>query len=148
MVVAEHRGEPTAYLLPYADLIASLPQQFRPDAAGCPFPGLTAFAEDDAEFFYGSEADTDRVHAAVRMQPVTLLTGPSGCGKSSLVSAGVLPRLRVEGMSVSKLRPQPDVPPAVALARVLTGILEPELGEVERLAKAEDLARKWILGDE
>ncbi|MGA5361175.1 caspase, EACC1-associated type [Streptomyces purpurascens] len=143
MVVAAHRGEPTAYLLPYADLIASLPEWFRPSATGCPFPGLTAFAEDDAEFFYGREADTDRVHGTVCRQPVTLLTGPSGCGKSSLVSAGVLPRLRAEGMSVSKLRPQPGEPPAFALAWVLAGILEPELGEVERLAKAKDLMR-WL----
>ncbi|PVE04151.1 hypothetical protein Y717_13875 [Streptomyces scopuliridis RB72] len=135
MTVAAHLGERTAYLLPSAELVDE--RTLRPR---CPFQGLAPFTEADAEFFHGREGDTARVHTAVRRRPVTLVAGPSGCGKSSLVRAGVLPRLRAEGMSVSELRPVPGVRAAAVLARALTGILEPELGEVERLARAEELA--------
>ncbi|KUN57921.1 hypothetical protein AQJ46_45255 [Streptomyces canus] len=134
MTVAAHQGERTAYLLPSAELVdeRTLPPR-------CPFQGLAAFTEDDAEFFHGRDSDTTRVHTAVRRRPVTLVAGPSGCGKSSLVRAGVLPRLRAEAMSVTELRPVPGVRAAAVLARALTGVLEPGLGEVERLAKAEEL---------
>ncbi|GLY23030.1 trypsin-like peptidase domain-containing protein [Micromonospora sp. NBRC 101691] len=136
MTVAVHRGATTAYLLPSADLIDehTLPSP-------CPFQGLTAFTEEDAEFFHGRESDTIRIHDAVHRRPVTLVVGPSGCGKSSLVQAGVLPRLRNEGMNVCELRPVPGAPATSILARALTDVLEPGLGEIERLTRAEELAR-------
>lgn len=52
----------------------------------------------------------------------------------------MLPRLRAAGMSVSELRPVPGVRPAAVLARALAGLLAPELGEVGRIAAAEELA--------
>ncbi|WP_091245140.1 nSTAND1 domain-containing NTPase [Micromonospora matsumotoense] len=136
MTVAVHRGASTAYLLPSADLID---EQMMPSR--CPFQGLSAFAEEDAEFFHGRENDTTRLHEAVRRGSMTLVVGPSGCGKSSLVRAGVLPRLRGEGMSASELRPVPGARATAILARALTDILEPGLGEIERLTRAEELAR-------
>ncbi|MER5517286.1 trypsin-like peptidase domain-containing protein [Streptomyces sp. NPDC002763] len=135
MTVAAHRGERTAYLLPSAELVDE--ETLRPR---CPFQGLAAFTEDDAEFFHGRDSDIARVGMAVRRRSVTLVAGPSGCGKSSLVRAGVLPRLRAEGMGVSELRPVPGARASVVLARALMGVLEPELGETDRLAKAEELA--------
>ncbi|MFJ9213976.1 hypothetical protein [Streptomyces sp. NPDC102264] len=143
MTVAAHRGERTAYLLPSAELVDE--RTLRPV---CPFQGLAPFTEGDAEFFHGRDSDTARVHKAVRGRPVTLVAGPSGCGKSSLVRAGVLPLLRAEGMSVSELRPVPGVRAAAVLARALTGILEPGLGEVGRLVKAEELAGLLDSGDD
>ncbi|WP_331738621.1 trypsin-like peptidase domain-containing protein [Streptomyces sp. NBC_01276] len=136
MTVAAHVGERTAYLLPSAELVDEETLRSR-----CPFQGLAPFSEVHAEFFHGRDGDVARVYAAVRRRPLTLVAGPSGCGKSSLVGAGVLPRLRADGMGVSRLRPVPGVRAAVALARVLTGVLEPGLDEIERLAKAEELAR-------
>ncbi|MDV9201704.1 nSTAND1 domain-containing NTPase, partial [Streptomyces sp. Wh19] len=102
MTVAAHLEERTAYLLPSADLVDEATLVPR-----CPFQGLTAFTEDDAEFFHGRDADTERLLADVRGRSVTLVAGPSGCGKSSLVSAGVLPRLRAAGAAVTELRPVP-----------------------------------------
>ncbi|MEU9575451.1 trypsin-like peptidase domain-containing protein [Streptomyces massasporeus] len=143
MTVAAERGDRTAYLLPSAELIdeRTLPPV-------CPFKGLAAFTEDDAEFFHGRDSDIARVYKAVRRRPVTLVAGPSGCGKSSLVRAGVLPLLRAEGMSVSELRPVPGVRATAVLARGLMGVLEPGLGEVERLAKAEELAELLETADD
>ncbi|GGM59132.1 hypothetical protein GCM10011608_50240 [Micromonospora sonchi] len=136
MTVAVHRGASTAYLLPSADLID---EQMMPSR--CPFQGLAAFTEEDAEFFHGRENDTTRIYDAVRRGPMTLVVGPSGCGKSSLVRAGVLPRLPGIGMGTSELRPVPGARATVILARAMTDILEPGLGEIERLTRAEELAR-------
>jgi WD40 repeat protein len=65
-----------------------------------PYPGLSAFSEQDAAVFFGREAQvTDlvrRLHVmnAEAAERFVCITGASGCGKSSLVHAGVVPRLR------------------------------------------------------
>lgn len=143
MTIAAHRGSRTAYLLPSSALIDEKILQPR-----CPFKGLSTFMEDDAEFFHGRDSDTDRIHTAVGKRPVTLVAGPSGCGKSSLVRAGVLSRLRDEGMCISELRAVPGVRATAVLARALIGILEPGLDEVGRLTKAEELAGILETGDD
>ncbi|CAL9489355.1 nSTAND1 domain-containing NTPase [Streptomyces sp. enrichment culture] len=143
MTVAADRADRTAYLLPSADLVDE-----RTVPPRCPFRGLAPFTEDDAEFFHGRDDDTARVRAAVRRRLVTLVAGPSGCGKSSLVRAGVLPGLRDDGMVVSELRPVPGVRASAVIARALTGVLEPRLGEVDRLVKAEELAGLLETGDD
>ncbi|MFJ7071052.1 trypsin-like peptidase domain-containing protein [Streptomyces sp. NPDC101115] len=126
----------TAYLIPAADLVdgAALP-------ARCPFRGLAPFTEADAALFHGRDDETARLREAVARRPFTLVVGPSGCGKSSLVRAGLLPALRADGTTVSELRAVPGTPAAHALAHALVPLLEPEAGEVARLAAAEELAR-------
>ncbi|MER5778436.1 trypsin-like peptidase domain-containing protein [Streptomyces sp. NPDC002039] len=136
MTVAAHQGDRTAYLLPSADLVDG--RTLRPR---CPFQGLAPFAEDGAEFFHGRDDDARRVFGAVSRRPVTLVVGPSGCGKSSLVRAGVLPKARSAGMDVCELRAVPGVRAAAVLARALSDLLDPAPGEVERLARIEQLAR-------
>ncbi|MEV0122120.1 trypsin-like peptidase domain-containing protein [Streptomyces sp. NPDC050703] len=135
MTVAAHLGEPTAYLLPSAELVDETVLE-----PCCPYQGLAAFTEDGARFFHGRDADTERLLTAVRTRALTLVAGPSGCGKSSLARAGLLPRLRASGADVTELRPVPGVPPAAVVARALAGVLEPDLGEIERLVRAEELA--------
>ncbi|MFJ4771029.1 hypothetical protein ACIP88_18265 [Streptomyces uncialis] len=136
MTVAAHRGASTAYLLPSAELVDE--ETLRPR---CPFQGLAPFTEGDAEFFHGRDSDSARVHRAVCGRPVTLVAGPSGCGKSSLVGAGVVPRVRADGMSVTELRPVPGVRASAVLGGALIEVLEPGFGETELLAGAEELAR-------
>ncbi|MFJ9660182.1 trypsin-like peptidase domain-containing protein [Streptomyces griseoflavus] len=143
MTVAAHRGESTAYLLPSADLVDEHTMPAR-----CPFQGLESFTEDRSEFFHGRDADTDRVMKALHRRSVVLVVGPSGCGKSSLLRAGVLPRLRDEGVSASEVRPVPGARATSILARALTDVLEPGLGEIERLTRAEALARLLADGED
>src|SRR5262245_8900586 len=62
--------------------------------AGAPYKGLLPYAEEDAPFFFGREAECDVISANLLAARLTLLYGPSGVGKSSLLRAGVAHRLR------------------------------------------------------
>ena len=73
------------------------PPQDKPDAD--PFPGLSAFTENDAGIFFGRDADTvrglDRLRILRRNGRPRLLViqAASGAGKSSYLRAGLWPRL-------------------------------------------------------
>jgi transcriptional regulator with XRE-family HTH domain len=72
---------------------------------GSPYRGLAAFGEHDAGFFFGREAATGQVlermsrHAAGT--GLLVVSGVSGAGKSSLLRAGVLPRIRTDGLAAA-----------------------------------------------
>jgi WD40 repeat protein/class 3 adenylate cyclase len=59
-----------------------------------PYKGLRAFAEGDAEDFFGREALTEHLVARLGETRFLAVVGPSGSGKSSVVRAGLVPRLR------------------------------------------------------
>ena len=63
-----------------------------------PYKGLRAFGEADAPDFFGRESLTQRLAERLAEEAETArflaVVGPSGSGKSSVVSAGLLPRLR------------------------------------------------------
>ncbi|MER6409218.1 AAA family ATPase [Streptomyces viridosporus] len=143
LTVAAGRGHlmGTAFLVPSAALVDE--EVLRPT---CPFRGLDVFEEGDAAFFHGREDDIERLAASIAGRPFTVVVGPSGSGKSSLIRAGLLPRLRADGMGVTVLRPVPGTPPEMLLAHALVPVLESESGEVDRLGKAGKLAR--LLGGE
>ncbi|UUU26153.1 nSTAND1 domain-containing NTPase [Streptomyces sp. DSM 40750] len=63
----------------------------------CPYRGLSAFTQQDAEWFFGRERATsalvERIFERVGSGPL-MLAAPSGAGKSSLLNAGLVPALR------------------------------------------------------
>jgi WD40 repeat protein/class 3 adenylate cyclase len=59
-----------------------------------PYKGLRAFAEGDAEDFFGREALTEHLVERLAETRFLAVVGPSGSGKSSVVRAGLVPRLR------------------------------------------------------
>ena len=61
-------------------------------AAATPYKGLVPFAEADAPFFFGRDAERKIIAANLRASRLTLLYGASGVGKSSVLRAGVIPR--------------------------------------------------------
>jgi DNA-binding SARP family transcriptional activator len=91
-----------------------------------PYKGLHAFREEDAGDFFGRDGEKTRLLHAVRSRATVMLAGSSGSGKSSLVNAGLLPQLRLEGgWAVAVLRP------GAAPFRGLAAALAPLLGITE-----------------
>ncbi len=69
-----------------------------------PWPGLAAFQERDAAFFFGRDRDIEALHRLVRRERLTVLFGASGLGKSSLLQAGLFPGLREENVLPIRIR--------------------------------------------
>jgi formylglycine-generating enzyme required for sulfatase activity len=81
-----------------------------------PYPGLSAFDEQQARFYFGREREIDEFLERLREAPHVAIVAPSGAGKSSFLHAGVVPRLRArERWTVIAFRPGSD--PVGALAR-------------------------------
>src|SRR5882762_8669451 len=59
-----------------------------------PWPGLSAFTEENALFFHGRNDETADLFQLVNRKVLTVFLGQSGLGKTSLVQAGLFPRLR------------------------------------------------------
>jgi len=106
-------------------LLPSRPgRQLRDDES--PFPGLSAFQEQDADRFFGRSSDVARVLVSLRERPLVGIVGPSGAGKSSFIRAGVVPALKDSGETwqVQVLRPG-----RAPLASLLTAL--GELGSLD-----------------
>lgn len=76
-----------------------------PPQADCPYRGLDAFGAEDADTFFGRDADIERLLERIAPGAFITLTGASGCGKSSIVMAGLVSRLRQRGIPVDLVRP-------------------------------------------
>src|SRR5579864_2996908 len=70
-----------------------------------PYRGLAAFGEQDAGWFFGREAAAiallDRMSRLLAGVGLLVVSGASGAGKSSLLRAGVLPRIREDGLAAA-----------------------------------------------
>ncbi|MDX9721189.1 MAG: protein kinase [Myxococcota bacterium] len=75
-----------------------------------PYLYLESFDEEDADCYFGREQESEMLYLRLRRRPLLALVGPSGAGKSSLVSAGLLPKLRraPQPWQLLRLRPGPD----------------------------------------
>ena len=67
-----------------------------------PYRGLLRFEAEQADFFFGREADTDYLLDKIEHNPFVAVIGASGSGKSSLVRAGLLPALAKDAIKGSK----------------------------------------------
>src|SRR5262245_11223192 len=59
----------------------------------CPYPGLDAFTERTARFFFGRETEVEALLGRLRLPRLRAVIGPSGAGKSSFLRAGLLAAL-------------------------------------------------------
>ncbi len=73
-----------------------------------PYVGLVPYSEEDWEYFFGREAETELVIANLTAARLTLLYGASGVGKSSVLRAGVAHRLRQLGAENRAARGTPE----------------------------------------
>ncbi len=56
-----------------------------------PYPGLASFTEEDAEFFFGREAEIEQIWRKLEGAHLLAIVGPSGAGKTSFIAAGLVP---------------------------------------------------------
>lgn len=110
----------------------------------CPYRGLRAFGEEDAQYFYGRESLTQHLINQLAHKSFLAVVGASGSGKSSVVQAGLIPQLRPgkqlpgsESWLIRCLRP--GASPVEALVKRLGGVSAPlnprELREIGELGK-------------
>src|SRR5271165_4416534 len=116
-------------------------------ASICPYRGLLHFREEDAPFFFGREVPVERRMEEMQRQPFVAVVGASGSGKSSVVRAGLVPKLRRDRDTAwETVILVPTDQPLNALARAFLPLLEPSMGEVDRLAEATKLAGHFRSG--
>jgi formylglycine-generating enzyme required for sulfatase activity len=132
-----------------------IPAPARPGA--CPYRGLQTFEEQHAAFFFGREADTQRLLEQLRTSRFLAVLGSSGSGKSSLVRAGLVPALRAGGLAGSdrwRVRViRPGARPLAALAAELLdlrarGAMTQTLDEMAHDSRALHLAVELSLARE
>jgi Novel STAND NTPase 1 len=99
----------------------------------CPYMGLDAFGETDAEQFLGRESAIQALLQRLASQPLVIVSGSSGSGRTSLVVAGLIPRLKAgaEALPGSKdwrylpvVSPEGDPLAALARAAMPPGAVE------------------------
>jgi hypothetical protein len=113
---------------------------------------LLPFLEQDANLFFGrdrflfgDEQSKAGLVKAVQTQPLVAVIGPSGSGKSSVVFAGLIPQLRVEGnWLIDTFRPQNQ--PFYGLASALVRLLKPELDEIQQMRRSAELKTDLVQG--
>jgi DNA-binding winged helix-turn-helix (wHTH) protein len=111
-----------------------------------PYPGLAAFTEDEAEFFFGREAEVGQLWRKITARRLLAVIGPSGVGKSSLLRAGLIPA-SPEGWGTLILHPGESV--FKALGRALVPVFREdtratgELLDIDTPDQAVALVSRW-----
>ena len=107
----------------------------RHDDEGSPYPGLAAFTEDEAEFFFGREEEVSRLWRKITTRRLLAVIGPSGVGKSSLLRAGLIP---ASPEVWSALICHPGETPFASLARALAPEFRDDPESITRLVDMSD----------
>ncbi|MDT0327005.1 nSTAND1 domain-containing NTPase [Nocardiopsis lambiniae] len=132
------------YVLRTRTLLREIPELAALLLPPTPFRGLATLKEDDADVFFGRDADVDEAVVALQgTHPVVTVYGPSGCGKSSLVLAGVVPRMRQEGYEVLVVDAGGIASPKAALATKLFDVARSERYGPAR-ASSLDQIEQWL----
>ena len=116
-------------------------------AAGAPppYPGLRAFREDEADYFFGREHFIEKLLLRVQTSSFVAIVGPSGSGKSSVLYAGLLPRLRKNNWNIATCRP--GVEPLPTLIKSLIPLFEPGLSFGQQIEEAKRITAKLRDGE-
>ena len=100
-----------------------------------PYPGLDAFTEQDAEYFFGREVEVEAVWKKLKGPRLLGVIGPSGAGKSSFLRAGLLPTLPRSWKSVLTT---PGTQPFQALAQALVPMCAGDTDALQALVRFDD----------
>jgi WD40 repeat protein len=114
----------------------------------CPYRGLFAFREEDAQFFHGREIFTQDLVAAVQRYELVCVIGASGSGKSSVVFAGLVPELRSQQRSWEIVAFRPGQRPFQSIATAWVKLRETDRSQADRLPSILQLAEAWRMDEE
>jgi len=102
-----------------------------------PYPGLASFTEEDAEYFFGREAEVEqmwqKLEGAARLLAVV---GPSGAGKTSFLRAGLVPSTP-SGWGV--VRCTPGTAPFVLLGQAVAADMAGDTEAMGLMIRFEDI---------
>ncbi len=100
-----------------------------------PWLGLESFSEATRAFFFGRNDEIAELHLRWRSHPLLVLYGRSGLGKTSILTAGLLPRLREEGKKPLLVRLRYEDPSADPVAQLLGALFAEGIPPNEWLTK-------------
>ncbi|MDY0004983.1 MAG: protein kinase, partial [Polyangia bacterium] len=101
-----------------------------------PYPGLSAFTEQDANRFFGRDTEIAQFIGKLKDRALLGVIGPSGAGKSSFIKAGVLPALRSGGTDWDSIVIRPGRDPFGALTGALVMGMSSEVSNVQSVREA------------
>ena len=135
----------SAFIIP-TDILVKACEQLVPKIIDSPYRGLSAFREQDAQFFFGRERFKHELVEAVETQSLVTVIGPSGSGKSSLVFAGLNPALgRQNKWIIGDFRPKSD--PFFEFCTAAVRLLERKIMEPDQLIHAGKLRQEILEGN-
>jgi len=115
----------------------------------CPYPGMRPFTEQDAQLFFGRDAELDDVVRRLRRgEREIYVIGASGSGKSSMIAAGLTPMLArgAPGLASFLVRTlRPGERPSAQLADVLEGDIAAPVSAVAQLLARHASATSLLL---
>jgi len=100
-----------------------------------PYPGLASYTEEDAEYFFGREAEVEQMWRKLDRPHLLALVGPSGAGKTSFLRAGLIPSV---GAGWGILRFTPGNAPFTALGQALAREMAGDVEAMELLARGHE----------
>jgi hypothetical protein len=103
-----------------ASALTPAPEEAAVTPGAAPYRGLAAYREEDSAWFRGRDSLIQQALLRLRSTRFLALAGMSGSGKTSLVTAGLLPELRLQGWPCAVVHPRSE--PVVELARALWGL--------------------------
>src|ERR1700730_12179232 len=107
-----------------------------------PYRGLERFEAEQAEFFFGRDADTRALIEKLAGSNFVAVVGASGSGKSSFVRAGLLPKLTDNAIHGSSGWRTLLLLPGAAPLRALANRLASEVPNSERIETVSDLVEQ------
>lgn len=105
-----------------ATLLGQLERQIAAQNAACYWPGPWTLDGERAQQLVGRDEDIGELVYLIRDKSLTVLSGDSGVGKSSLLLAGLIPALRVDGYKALVCRDWRDDRSEEERARGLDGV--------------------------
>lgn len=108
-IICQNTTEPPPSWVDLGGLSGELPE--------CPYQGLSAFRQENADLFFGREKFIASLVEAANSNPLVAVIGASGSGKSSVVFAGLIPSLEATGdVEIISFRPGKNPFDALAIA--------------------------------